>query len=440
MDGHLADERTHFWPPYTAIDAWETQDPAPPMIDRAQGIYLYPREGPPLIDAVGSWWVSNLGHGHPRVIAAMRDQLDRMPHVTIAGLRHEPASTLARRLVGVAPAGLSRVFYSDNGSTALEVALRATFQYWHQNGRPERTRFLTLNHAYHGDTLGTVAIGAIPLFHRIFKPLLFETTVVPSPAAPDGSNANVDYALDALRRALEDHGDTYAALVLEPLVQGAAGMLMYPPSYLREARALCDAHDVFLIADEVFTGFGRTGALFACELANITPDVLCLSKGLTGGTMPFAATLTTERIFDGFRGTSDRTFFYGHSYCANPLGCAAALAVLDAFEHDGILEHVALLGPTLQDGLEAIRALPNVDHIRRTGLIAAIQLGDRADYALRSGHAVARRALELGVYLRPLGNVIYLVPALTIQPDELSTLLERTHEAIRRAEADGVEP
>lgn len=415
----------HIWPPYTPIERWESQ--AIPVVERAEHIYLYTDDGRTLIDAVGSWWVSNLGHGYPRVRDALHAQLDRMPHVTAAGLTHAPAAQLAARLADVSPGDLNHVFYSDNGSTAVEVAVRAAFQFWQQQGRPERRVFVSLDGAYHGDTIGAVSVGGIATFHDRFAPLLFERLAAPSPAT-----VGEDAALDALDAILQAHGDTIAAVVIEPLIQGAAGMCMHSPAFVRSLAERCAAHDVLLIADEVFVGFGRTGTLFACEQAGVTPDFLCLSKGLTAGMLPFAATLATPRVYDGFRGEGN-VFYYGHSYCGNPMGCAAALAVLDAFEHDGVLDNVAQRGAQLQAWLDRVAQRPDIHAHRRTGLVAAIQLGESSTYAANAGWEVYRAAMQRGAYLRPLGNVVYLVPALTITSDELDALLSIVEESLSDA-------
>lgn len=417
-----AADAAHLWHPYTAIDGRESGPPMP-IITAAEHVYLHTSDDTTLIDGVGSWWVSNLGHGYPRVRDALHAQLDRMAHVSLAGLTHAEGARLAERLSKVAPDGLSRVFYSDNGSTAVEVAVRAAFQYWRQNGAPERRLFLSFDGAYHGDTIGTVAVGGIPTFHDTFAPLLFETVRAPSPAAQPG-DAWAAEAFGALEQRLRARASEVAAVIIEPLVQGAAGMRMYGADWLTKLRALCTELDVFLIADEVFVGFGRTGTLFACEQAGITPDFLCLSKGLTGGFLPFAATLTTERVYDGFRGGAERTFFYGHSYCANPMGCAAAHAVLDAFAEDGVLENVAARSEQLATWLAGIARRPYVAEVRQTGLIAAVQFGTASDYLDDAGWRVFHEALARGAYLRPLGNVTYLVPALTIRKDELERLCE----------------
>lgn len=426
----VAADRAHAWHPYTATDAW-LAGPEPPIVERAEGVWLHTRDHGRLLDASGSWWVSNLGHGHPRVRAAIEDQLGRFAHVIFAGLIHEPAVRLAERLAAVAPEGLVRTFYSDNGSTAVEVAVRAAFQYWQQNGRPERTTFLSLGQAYHGDTIGTVSLGGIPLFHRLFQPLSFRTVQVPSPGSASG-DWHVE-AFEQLETTLRAHQSTVAAVVIEPLIQGAGGMLMHPPAYLKRLRALCDELDVFLIADEVFTGFGRTGRLFACEHAGITPDFLCLSKGLTGGFLPFAATMTTERVFDGFRGDADRTFFYGHSYCGNPLGAAAANAVLDVFAEENVLGELVPKMARVDAWLDEMRTVEGVHDVRRTGFVWAVQLGATSAYEEQAGWEVSRIARSHGVWLRPLGNVVYLCPALTTPTADLELLLDVTGGAIREA-------
>lgn len=414
----IAADRRSVWHPYTPTDAWLAADP-PPVIVGAKGAHLTTADGRKLIDGVGSWWVANLGHGHDGVREAMKNQIDAFSHVAIAGMVHPPAVQLAERLRDVAPTGLTRTFFSDNGSTAVEVAVRAAFQYWQLNGAPKRRLFLSLAGAYHGDTIGAVSVGGIDTFHQVFGPLLFETLRVPSPGA-----TWYEDAFDALEKTLRERADEVAAVIVEPLVQGAAGMLMHPPEYLTKLRALCDELGIFMIADEVFVGFGRTGTLFACEQAGITPDFLCLSKGLSAGFLPFAVTMTTERVFDGFRGGADRTFHYGHSMCGNPLGCAAALAVLDAFEDGTVLAHAAKVGERMQAWMDRMGQRPEVVDVRRTGTIGAVQFGESSDYTSDIGWRIYVEALKRGAYLRPLGNVSYFVPPLTIPLAVLDELLE----------------
>lgn len=423
----IAADRQYVWHPYTDMDAWCAASPQPVIVG-ANGPHIHTDDGRTLIDGVGSWWVTNLGHGYPRVRDAMAAQLEAFSHVAIAGLVHAPSVRLAERLAKVAPPGLTRTFYSDNGSTAVEVAVRGAFQYWQQNGAPKKRVFVSLEGAYHGDTIGAVSVGGIDTFHKVFGPLLFETIRAPSP----GRSWYVD-AFDALEKALRERHEEIAAVIVEPLVQGAAGMLMHPPEYLTRLRALCDELDVFLIADEVFVGFGRTGTLFACEQAGITPDFLCLSKGLSAGFLPFAVTMTTERVFDGFSGGPTRTFHYGHSMCGNPLGCSAALAVLDAFEQDGILEHAAKLESRIGAWLAQMAERPFVSDARHTGTIAAVQIGGTAAYDRPIGWRIYAEALRRGAYLRPLGNVTYFVPPLTTPLPVLDELLAIAEEAIDAA-------
>jgi adenosylmethionine-8-amino-7-oxononanoate aminotransferase len=322
-----AADRRHLWHPFTQQQAWCADDP-PIVIDHAEGTNLYDTEGRAYIDGVSSLWCNVHGHRHPAIDAAVQDQLGRVAHSTMLGLSHEPAIVLAEKLAALAPDPLTRVFYSDSGSTAVEVALKMAFQWWAQRGQPQRTQFVCLQNAYHGDTVGAVSVGGIDLFHSVYRPLLFGTHQA-SAADP----AHLETLLDA-------HGDGVAAVILEPLVQGAAGMLMQPPGFLRRVRELCDRHRVLLICDEVATGFGRTGTMFACQQENVAPDLLCVGKGLTGGYLPLAATLTTEAIYQGFLGAPDefRTFFHGHTYTGNPLACAAGIATLELFEREQTLQ------------------------------------------------------------------------------------------------------
>ena len=324
----VAADHAHLWHPFTQQRGWTEEEPL--IVERAEGTDLFDVDGGRYIDGVSSLWCNVHGHRHPRIDAALRDQLDRVSHSTMLGLTHRPAIELARRLVELAPPGLTRVFYSDSGSTATEIALKMAFQYWRQRGE-DRRRFACLKLAYHGDTIGSVSAGGIDLFHSMYRPLLFETL-----KAEPGDAADME-------RLLRNHPGEVAAVIAEPLVQGAAGMLVHPPGYLRELRELCDRHDVLLIADEVATGFGRTGRMFACEHEGVAPDLLCLAKGITGGYLPLAATLSSERIYEGFLGEFEefRTFFHGHTYTGNPLACAAAIATLDVFEEERTLDALA---------------------------------------------------------------------------------------------------
>ncbi len=418
MDLAAAD-RAYLWHPFTQQRGWEEEEPL--IVERAEGTTLVDSDGRRYIDGVSSLWCNVHGHGHPRIDAAVRDQLGRVAHSTLLGLSHRPAIELARRLVGLAPAGLSRVFYSDSGSTAIEIALKMAFQYWRQRGR-HRPRFVALRMGYHGDTIGSVSVGGIDLFHSLYRPLLFDTL-----KAQPGD-------VGEMASLLARHEGEVAAVIMEPLVQGAAGMLVHPEGYLRAARELCDRHGVLLILDEVATGFGRTGRMFACEHEGVAPDLLCVAKGLTGGYLPLAATLASERIYNGFLGEFEefRTFFHGHTYTGNPLACAAALATLEVFDEERTLERlqpkIALLGELL----EPLAAHPAVREVRRCGFMTGIEL---SGFPLeeRIGHRVTLEARRRGAIVRPLGDVVVLMPPLAISESDLRRLVTITAEAIDAA-------
>ncbi len=418
-------DRRVLWHPFTQQQTWSEQ--APLVIERGEGTTLIDVHGRRYIDGVSSLWCNVHGHRHPAIDAAIREQLDRVAHTTMLGLSHPAAIELAQRLVELTPSGLQRVFYSDSGSTAVEIALKMAYQWWAQRddqaGRPPRRTFIRLRDAYHGDTIGAVSVGGIDLFHACYGPLLFDSL-----AAEPGDAAH----MEAL---LAEHGERVCAVVVEPLVQGAAGMLVHPPGYLRAVRELCERHGVPLICDEVATGFGRTGRMFACEHEDVAPDLLCVAKGLTGGYLPLAATITTERIYEGFLGAPERqrTFFHGHTYTGNPLACAAALATLDVFERERTLEHlqpkIEQFGETLAEHIEP---LPAVAEIRRRGFMCGIQLRDYPPQ-VRMGDRVAAAARERGAIIRPLGDVVVLMPPLAITPSELRRLVSITAAAIEQA-------
>jgi adenosylmethionine-8-amino-7-oxononanoate aminotransferase len=419
-------DREVLWHPFTQQQGWIAEDA--PIIERGEGCTLYDTDGTAYLDGVSSLWCTVHGHRHPALDAAVRAQLDRVAHTTMLGLSHPPAIELAEKLLAVAPKGdreLTRVFYSDNGSTANEIALKMAFQ-WHKiRGDEQRTKFVYLDMSYHGDTIGSVSVGGIDLFHTLFRPMLFDglRTVPGDPAD--------------LERILAEHGHEVAALIMEPLVQGAAGMLMHPAGYLRAVRELCDRYDVLMICDEVATGFGRTGTMFACEHEGVVPDIMSVAKGLTGGYLPLAATLATERIYQGFLGEFQefKTFFHGHTYTGNPLACAAAIATLDVFEQEGTLAalqpKLELLGELLD---EHVAPLSTVAEIRRLGTMVGIEL---TGFPLESrmGHQVTLAARERGAIVRPLGDVIVLMPPLAITEDELRRLVAITAEAIAVATA-----
>ncbi|MEA2221426.1 MAG: adenosylmethionine---8-amino-7-oxononanoate aminotransferase [Solirubrobacteraceae bacterium] len=405
------------WHPFTQQQGWIEEDPL--IVERADGCTLYDTDGNAYIDGISSLWCTVHGHAHPAIDAAVAAQLGRVAHTTMLGLTHAPAIELAQRLVALAPPGLSRVFYSDNGSTAAEVALKMAFQYWRHRGET-RPGFVCLRDGYHGDTIGSVSVGGIDLFHAKFGPLLFGTW-----QAEPGDREH-------MARLLREHAGEVAAVIVEPLVQGAAGILTHPDGYLRAVRELCDEHGVLLICDEVATGFGRTGTMFACEQEGVTPDLMCIAKGLTGGYLPLAATLATEHVYEAFLGEHAdlRTFFHGHTYTGNPLACAAALATLEIFEVEGTLAalqpKIALLAELLA---EHVAPLPAVREVRRRGFMVGIELDDFPLQA-RMGHQVTLAARRRGAIVRPLGDVVVLMAPLSITPDELRRLVTITAGAI----------
>jgi adenosylmethionine-8-amino-7-oxononanoate aminotransferase len=426
-------DRDHLWHPFTDQAEWASSEPL--VIDRAEGVHLIDRDGRRYIDGVSSLWCNVHGHRHPALDAAIRDQLDRVAHSTLLGLTHEPAIRLARRLAELAPPGLTRVFFSDSGATAVEVALKMAFQYWRQKESPEprRNLVLALAGAYHGDTLGDVSLGGVARFHAMFEPLLFRTLRAPIPRADRGLAGLAD-----VERLLVTHRGEVAAIVVEPIVQCAAGMIVHPEGYLAGLAELARAHDTLLIADEVAVGMGRTGTLFACQREGVRPDFLCLAKGLTGGYLPLAATLTTDQVHAAFVGDGppgERTFYHGHTYCGNPLGAAVALATLDVFERERTLERLRPRIDQLAAWIDTMRHHPHVGDARQAGLLAGVELvRDKAarapfDPALRIGARVGRRARDLGVITRPLGDVLVIMPPLAIGEADLAHLLD----ALRRA-------
>jgi adenosylmethionine-8-amino-7-oxononanoate aminotransferase len=413
-------DRRHLWHPFTQQRGWCDEEEPPLVIDRAEGTFLYDVDGNAYIDGVSSLWCNVHGHRHPAIDRAIHAQLGRMGHSTMLGLSHAPAIELAERLVAVTPPGLNRVFYSDSGSTAVEIALKMAFQWWAQRGEGARSRFICLENAYHGDTIGAVSVGGIDLFHSLYRPLLFDSW----PARAGDA--------EHLAQLLAEHGSEVAAVIVEPLVQGAAGMLMQPPGYLRRVRELCDEHGVLLICDEVATGFGRTGRMFACEHEDVSPDLLCVGKGLTGGYLPLAATLCTERIYEGFLGAPEeyRTFFHGHTFTGNPLACAAAIATLETFESEHTLERlqpkIELLSSLLE---QRIAKLPGVAEVRQRGTMVGVEMISAPPEA-RLGHRVTLAARRRGAIIRPLGDVVVLMPAPAMSEQDLRRLVAITASSI----------
>jgi adenosylmethionine-8-amino-7-oxononanoate aminotransferase len=424
----VALDKARVWHPYTPMQEYrERVDPL--VVARARGARFTDVDGRSYLDGNSSWWVSALGHNHPRLVEALVRQARELCHVSLAGVTHAGAAELADALCRRAPAGLEHCFFSDDGSTAVEVAMKLCLQYWAQNGRPERRRFVALEGAFHGETLGVTALGGVEVFRRPFAGVLLDCVHVPSPADAEA----YERAFDALERLVVEGSDAIAAVVLEPLVQGAAGMRMYPPEYLRAARALCDEHDVFLVLDEVFTGYGRAGTMWACEQAGVAPDVLCTAKGFTGGVLPMAATLATSRIFDGFLGAPERAFYYGHSFCGNPLGAAVALEVLRVYDEEGVLAGIAPRAAAIAKAFDEMAALPGVGRTRALGMIGALDLTSAEGYLARVGWRVYDEARRRGAYLRPLGNVVYVAPPVNVGEPELDELLGIVRESVEAA-------
>ncbi len=421
-------------------------------IARGDGAWLIGHDGRHYLDAVSSWWTNLFGHAEPRIGAAIAQQAGTLEQVMLAGFTHAPAVQLAERLLAIAPrqpdrAPLAKVFYADNGSAGVEVALKMAFHYFHNRGEHRRTRFIALENGYHGETIGALSVGDIPLYRRVYAPLLLESIFAPSPdayLAEPGQSAE-DYALqaaDALQHLLEQSPGEICALILEPRVQCAGGMRMYHPAYLRRARELCDAHGVFLIADEIATGFGRTGTLFACEQAGVMPDLLCLSKGLTGGFLPLSAVLATQQLYDAFLDDSrERAFLHSHSYTGNPLACAAALATLQIFADDDIIARNQRTAAHMTQLAAQIGEHSAVADVRQAGMIVAFELTQGGDKrtpfpaAARVGLQAYRAALARGVVLRPLGDVLYWMPPYCVDDAQLALLADTTRHAIAEAVA-----
>ena len=436
-----ARDRRVLWHPFTQHSAWDEEDF--PVIDRAEGSWLVDLDGKRYLDGVSSMWCTAAGHLNPRIVRAIARQLRHLDHATFLGLTNVPAVQLAEKLLAKAPRGLARAFYSDNGSTAVEIALKMALQYWAQTGRPARTKFISLSEAYHGDTAGAMSVGGVDVFLNAYRPLLFPTIKAPttySYRCPKATSleACAAHCIEDLRALLERHADELAGVVMEPVVQGAGGMIVQPPGFVKSVEELCRKHDTFLILDEVMTGFGRTGTLFACEQDGVRPDLMAISKGLTGGFMPLAATLATKRIFEGFLGeVKDRkALYHGHTYTGNPIGCAAALATLESFEKDRIVEKLPPRIEALGKGLRPLQDHPKVGEIRQRGLLAGIELvanrktKESFPYEKRTGHRVILEARKRGAILRPLADVIVVMPPLTASIAEIRRLSRIVVESI----------
>jgi len=437
--------RRYLWHPYTQMKDFEKNDPL--FVDRADGVFLFDAQGRRYYDTISSWWCILHGHNHPRIKAAIRDQLDRLEHVHFASTTHEGAIRLAEKLVALTPDGLSRVFYSDNGSTACEVAIKMSFQYWKHIGETRRESFVSIERGYHGDTIGAMSLGGIPKFKGPLDALTFDSYRIPSPycyrcpyeAKPPAKSLNCSLeCLGPLEKLLADKGREIAGIILEPLLQAAGGMIVYPVEYLTRLAELVSYHRVHLILDEVATGFGRTGRMFALEHTGISPDFLCLSKGLTAGFIPMAATITTDDVYNAFYSDykEGRTFFHGHTFTGNPLASAAALASLEVFEQEKVLDGLQDKINTLQSGMKRFEVLPWVGDVRGIGMVAAVELvRDRRTRTAfpsekRVGWMIYKEGLKKGLILRPLGDIIYLFLPLSVTVDQIEDILGRSFEVI----------
>ena len=439
------------WHPCTQMKDHEAFPVIP--IKKGQGVWLEDCDGNRYLDAISSWWVNIFGHANPTINAALKDQLESLEHVIFAGFTHESAIKLAEKLVEVSPSGLNRCFYADNGSAAVEVALKMSFHYWRnlsvQTGQTQKTKFITLENSYHGETLGALAVGNVPLYKETYAPLLMDVITVPSPDCyhREAGESWTDYSsrrFALMEKALQDNADSVCAVIIEPLVQCAGGMRMYDPAYLKLLRKACDKYNVHLIADEIAVGFGRTGTMFACEQAAITPDFMCLSKGLTGGYLPLSAVLATNEIYQAFYDDYHKqtAFLHSHSYTGNALACRAALATLEIFQQQDIITNNKTLATFMADAAARFHEHPHVAEVRQTGMIVAIELvknkHTREPYPRqeRRGLRVYQYALSKGVLLRPLGNVIYFMPPYIINENEIRLMADVAWDGIQQAVRD----
>ncbi len=437
MNKLVEEDLKYIWHPCSQMKDYETLPPI--VIDHGKGSYLYDIDGKEYIDIISSWWCNLLGHCNPEINTAVKKQLDKLEHVIFANLSHETAINLCQELIKVVPEGLVKFNFADNGSAAVECALKMAFQYHAQTGQPKRTRFMCLSEGYHGETIGALSVGSMDLYAKIYKPMLMDTIHIQAPdcyRCPYGRHRD-DCRCECFEHAERDfsqYGDETAAIIVEPLLQGSAGMRIYPPLYLKKLRKLCDETGVLFIADEIATGFGRTGRMFACDHAQISPDIMCVSKGLTGGYMPMAITITTQKIYDAFYAdyNEGRAFMHSHTYSGNPLGCSAALAVQHILRKDKILENAQITAEYLNDKLvEKLGSHKNVGEIRHIGLINAIELvknkssKESFDPKLRIGYQIYKKALKKGLLLRPLGDILYFNPPLNINRDTLDKAVDK---------------
>ncbi len=439
-------DKKHLWHPFTQMKDWEGEEPL--IITEGRGSFLKDINGRWYLDGVSSIWVTLHGHNNKAINDAIKAQVDRISHSTLLGLTHPPAAELAGKLVSITPKGLTRVFYSDSGSTAVEIGLKMAYQYWQLKGVKEKKKFLSLRNAYHGDTVGAVSVGGIDLFHKIFSPLLFKSFKAPSPFCyrcelkKEHPSCRL-HCLKEMETVFKKHHKKIAGLIIEPLVQGAGGILVSPPGYLKGVRRLCTKYKVLLIADEVATGFGRTGRMFACEHEDVKPDILCMAKGITGGYLPLAATMTTEKIYKAFLGDYKdlKTFFHGHTYTGNQLACAAALASISIFKKERTIQKMQMKIKLLKKELLKMAELPHVGNVRQMGLMVGIELvknkNRKTPFTLEDkiGIKICRKARDKGLIIRPLGNVIVLMPHLSVTKEELKQITDITAESIKEMTA-----
>lgn len=432
----------YIWHPFTQMKDFETDKPI--VIERGKGIYVWDLLGNKYIDAVASWWVNTLGHSNDRLNKALCAQAEKIEHILLAGFTHKPAIELAQKLVEITPESLKKVFFSDNGSTAVEVAIKMAYQYWVQVGKPEKSKFIAIKNSYHGDTLGVVSVGGCDLFHKLYKPLLFDIEQSPSPycyRCPMGkTQGECDFeCARAVEDILKREAQNIAGMVIEPMIQGSGGMIIYPSEYLRIIRELCDKYDILLIDDEVAMGFGRTGKFVACEHAGISPDIMCLAKGITAGYMPLAVTLCTQKIFDAFYDDYEKTktFYHGHSFTGNPLACAVAVENLKILEEEKILEKNQAKIKRFGEKLQEFYSLKNVGDVRHLGMIGAVEIvkdkatKEKFPFEDRIEMEIYRQGLKNGIIMRPMGNVFYFMPPYVITEPEIDTMLDIAYKSIK---------
>ncbi|MFZ5969384.1 MAG: adenosylmethionine--8-amino-7-oxononanoate transaminase [Bacillota bacterium] len=442
MDDLQQKDLRYIWHPCSQMKDYETFLPI--VIERGEGPYLFDVEGKSYLDAVSSWWVNLFGHSNKRINRALTEQIERLEHVIFANFSHRPAIELAERIVEITPEGLNKVFFGDNGSSAVEIALKISFQYHQQMGRERKTRFLAISDAYHGETLGALSVGDIGLYNEIYKPLLAKTFKVEGPNCyrckyGETRETCSTQCFTYMEKAIQQHHEVLSGIIIEPMIQGAAGMKIYSPVYLQKLRELCSVYDIHLIADEIAVGFGRTGKMFACEHPEISPDIMCLSKGLTAGYMPMALVLMTDEIYNGFYDdyTNLRAFMHSHSYTGNPIGCAVACESLNIFRDEDVLEKNKITSQKIKDRVEGLLAHPHVGEFRQLGMVGALELvkdkktKEGFAWEKRVGYEIYQIALKYGVLLRPLGNVIYFMPPYVINDRDIDLMIGTAERAIQ---------